>query len=436
MASLSTSAKTGLVRLCFKHPNGKAREIRLGRMSRRNAEHVLAKVHQILEDLAIGRSHGPEVTQWVAALDVEFRERLEKAGLLRPMAVPPTLEELSARCLGSAQLAASTKATYRQASKSLHRMFGARLRIDRITPADAARWQDSLVSEGLARATIGKRTNTAKSMFSRAVDWNIVGENPFSALRSGSQENADRIQYIPADLFLTVIDSMGSPKWRLLYALLRFAGLRCPSELKPLDWSDVDWNPKRKSIRVRSPKTRNHAGHQHRIVPVTRELQPYLVEAYEAAGRPSGPIFPNLESATRLRARLLKALANLGIARWPRLMQNLRASCVIDWAQSWPLPEVTRWSGHSISVAMSHYLTTKDSNFREAVGDGDWIRARIPTSVGTPDQPRDADVPASRRPSRCAHRSTSQKRANKAARQPSCRKRPRVSPIGNPRTST
>jgi integrase len=226
----------------------------------------------------------------------------------------------------------------------------------------------------------------------------MLGENPFRSLRSGSQENAERIHHIRPELFLRVIRSMESPKWRLLFALLRFAGLRCPSELRPLEWSDVDWHPGRKSIRVRSPKTRKHSGHQHRLVPITKELQPFVVEAFEAAGKPSGPIFPNLESATRIRERLLKALNKLGIERWPRLMQNLRASCVIDWAQRWPLPEVTRWSGHSISVAMAHYLTTLDSNFREAVGASDWIRSSEPPSEPesgpnpslTPD-PRDQD---------------------------------------------
>ena len=49
-----------------------------------------------------------------------------------------------------------------------------------------------------------------------------------------------------------MIDNCPDAQWRLLFALSRFGGLRCPSEHLGLRWGDVDWE--RKRIMVHSPR--------------------------------------------------------------------------------------------------------------------------------------------------------------------------------------
>src|SRR5581483_10043412 len=71
-----------------------------------------------------------------------------------------------------------------------------------------------------------------------------------------------------------------SSEWRLLFALSRFGGLRCPSEHLALTWQDVDGE--RSRFRVDSPKT------GIRWVPIFRENRPYLEEAFELA--PEGAV--------------------------------------------------------------------------------------------------------------------------------------------------
>ena len=44
----------------------------------------------------------------------------------------------------------------------------------------------------------------------------------------------------------------------LIFALSRFAGLRCPSEHLALRWSDINWE--RSRMIVQSPKTEHHEG--------------------------------------------------------------------------------------------------------------------------------------------------------------------------------
>ncbi|HBB74015.1 MAG TPA: integrase, partial [Planctomycetaceae bacterium] len=38
-----------------------------------------------------------------------------------------------------------------------------------------------------------------------------------------------------------ILDACPSVDWRLLVALARLAGLRCPSEIGALTWGDINW---------------------------------------------------------------------------------------------------------------------------------------------------------------------------------------------------
>jgi integrase len=60
--------------------------------------------------------------------------------------------------------------------------------------------------------------------------------------------------------------------------LARIGGLRCPSELRRLQWKDVDWSANR--FLVHSPKTERHAGRGERLVPLFPELRKELVQHF------------------------------------------------------------------------------------------------------------------------------------------------------------
>jgi integrase len=77
-----------------------------------------------------------------------------------------------------------------------------------------------------------------------------------------------------------VIDACPDAEWRLIFALSRFGGLRCPSEHLALTWPDVDWE--RDRFRVDSSKT------GLRWVPIFPELRPYLEKKF-STWPPRGP---------------------------------------------------------------------------------------------------------------------------------------------------
>ena len=65
-------------------------------------------------------------------------------------------------------------------------------------------------------------------------------------------------------------------------------------------------------------------------------------------------------------AELQKALPN--IETWPKLFQNLRASCSTELAQEFPAHVAAAWIGHSVEIANKHYWQVTDDDFARAVG--------------------------------------------------------------------
>jgi hypothetical protein len=107
------------------------------------------------------------------------------------------------------------------------------------------------------------------------------------------------------------------------------------------------------------------------VVPICPELRALLVEAFEAAEPGATTIVPmaarqRVNLGTYLKRIILKA----GHKPWPRLLQNLRASCATDWVEKYPAHVVAKWLGHSPKVAAQHYLMSKDRHFEDVVGGG------------------------------------------------------------------
>lgn len=190
--------------------------------------------------------------------------------------------------------------------------------------------------------------------------------NPFANLRPGSQSNSERTHYVSVDDIDRIIEKCPDARWRAIVGLCRFAGLRCPSELEGLTRADVDLVERR--LTVRSPKTAHHEGHGARLVPIAPRLAPLLEDLYELADDDEPRLFPTVRGPSNLRTTMQKIIARAGLAPWPRLFQNLRASWATDWASAFPNHDAASWLGHSPMIAAQHYLKPRDEHFRKAAG--------------------------------------------------------------------
>lgn len=362
MSSIVTSS-TGLRRIEI-FVDGQRRRIRLGRMPAKAVNALRVR----LDDLATAKSlhrRDAEAEKWCDSLDVKLRGKLMDAGLLSRRD-EETLVGLVKRFFASrSHVKPATVAADKQATDSLVKFFGGSKLIRSITAIDAQAWRESLEKENLAGATIAKRVIKAKSVFAKAVrPWKLLDENPLDDLRTGTQENPSRIRFIDRDSSLKVLEKCPNVQWRAIFSLARWAGLRIPSELALLRWSDVEWDARR--LRIRSPKTEHHKGHEERYCPLLPQVVNALVDLRAFASPGIDLIFADRKATANLRTRMTKIVNAAGLKVWPKLFHNLRATLQTELSQIHPLYVVCRWLGNSPRVADKHYLSLPDSVYVDA----------------------------------------------------------------------
>ena len=131
----------------------------------------------------------------------------------------------------------------------------------------------------------------------------LTDENPFTYVEAGSQVNKDREHEVTVEETNRLINACTNTKARLIIALARFAGLRVPSELVGIRWSEVDWEKNR--FVVHSPKT-ERKGKTQRVVPIFDldkpylKLRQYLLAALAEAPEGEDGIFPKIHEKKSL----------------------------------------------------------------------------------------------------------------------------------------
>ena len=166
-----------------------------------------------------------------------------------------------------------------------------------------------------------------------------------------------------------VLEACPTLEWRLIFALVRFGGLRCPSEVMRVKWAEVDWLWNR--FLVHAPKTEHHEGKGERWVPIFPELQPLFQEAFEKA-EPGTVYMIETRRLDRhdLGEKLNQIIRKAGLTPWPRTFSNLRASRETELAAKYPIHVVCAWLGNSPTIAGKHYLQVTDADFEAAARGG------------------------------------------------------------------
>jgi len=152
----------------------------------------------------------------------------------------------------------------------------------------------------------------------------------------------------------------------LLLVMARYLGVRVPSEIVPLKWTDVDWENSR--IVITSPKTKRHKDGEKRVCPIFPEVLPALREAWEAAPEGAVWIFPSVRhQGKNLRTWLERAIIRAGRQPWPRLWQNMRATRATELADQFPSHVASAWLEHSEQIADRHYRQTTGTHYARAI---------------------------------------------------------------------
>ena len=375
MASISNDGN-GSRRVQFFNKVGERKAIRLGKVTKRDAEAFKVKLESLLSATLMGNSPDREVSFWLSDLSDDLHAKLAAHGLITPRTkiedaadderlLGPFLRNYLA---GRTDVKPWTTSNFAQAQGYLNKYFGENKPLADITPADAEDYRRSLLKT-LSPNTVRRHCGRARQFFTYAVKKRLLVVNPFSELKGITvRGNTVRMRFISRDIATQVLDACPDAQWRLIFALSRFGGLRCPSEHLALKWSDVDWA--RNRMRVPSPKTEHHEGKAERIIPLFPELRPHLEAAFDEAAEGTEYVvtrYRNIGKAgTNLRTQFLRILNRAGLTPWPKLFHNLRASRETELAGEHPLHVVCQWIGNSQLIAAKHYLTVGENDFAKA----------------------------------------------------------------------
>jgi integrase len=395
MASLNRERRGGREigwRIRWVEADGRQVTLRLGDITRRNAERMLLLVERLLEARRLGVSLDSETARWVSELSPEMAQRLAKAGLTeakRRITLGEFLKDYLAR---RPDVAIGTVKHWKKVIGRLVQYFGEDRELASITPGEAQDWACWLRTPearcnryegragGLLENTARRMVGVARQFFHDAKRRKLIAENPFDGIPASVGPNTEREYFVTREETERLLDVIPCPEWRLLVVLARYGGLRVPSEALELRWGDIDWE--RRRMVIRSPKTRRK-GYGARIVPIFPELAPHLEQAWEAA--PEGAEFVITRYRTtevNLRTQLTRYILKAGLKPWPKLFVAMRQSRAIELAREYPAHVATAWLGHSAQVAMRHYWRVTEADFERA----------IRGEVGLADSPKGGEV--------------------------------------------
>jgi integrase len=376
MASISTDSKTGFRTVQLVGQDGKRRSIRLGAASLKTAEEVKRRVEYLASAKAADIAIDLDTSKWLAKIDDELHARLVKADLTQPrkQAEPaPTCPALATFLAGyvdgRTDHKPNTTKTINQARALLVEYFGADRLLNNITAANAKDWQVALRAKDYAPATIATHVKKAKQMFGYAVEAEHIAKNPFAKLKAPKQVDSSRQEFVSHETIKRVIDAATDAEWRLIIALARFGGLRCPSEVLELQWQWVDWEHNR--FKVFAPKQEHLETGGWRVVPLFQELRPYLAEAFEQAEPGATHVVTRYRDAgTNLRTQFMRIINRACVKPWGRLFHNLRSSRQTELTETFPAHVVAAWLGNTEKIASQHYLQVTEAHMQRGAISG------------------------------------------------------------------
>jgi integrase len=365
-------------RIRFYDGTGARQQINVVGLNQRQAENF-ARHCGVLNAAKISNSGDidRQTALWLQGLGQCLHDKLAAAGLVEPRTSSALGPFLRNYLDGRPDCKDSTIRKMQSAVNLLVEFFGENRGLRTIGKTDADGFRAFLVRSGQADNTVRRYCGLAKQFFRAALRAKLVEENAFGDQVAAVRGNPAKFHYVTTADAEKILAACPDVQWRMIFALCRWGGLRCPSEVLALKWEDISWKERR--FTVTSSKTEHH-GKGVRIVPLFPELAAVLSEGFElavesidadggAAGRRtvSGPVITRYRDSTQnLRTTFQKILKRAGLKPWPKLLQNLRSTRETELAETFPLHAVTAWLGNSQLVAAKHYLQLRDEHFQRA----------------------------------------------------------------------
>ncbi|XZE55343.1 tyrosine-type recombinase/integrase [Planctomycetaceae bacterium SH139] len=268
---------------------------------------------------------------------------------------------------------------YKQAVDHLEAFLRRDIPLTTVTKGDMERWHrwmhDDPKGPKLSPNTSGQNVKRVRQIMAQAIDDQLITSNPFSGIKIDLRSDKTKNRFIDEHQAVAILDACPDQERRVLFALSRYGGLRCPSESLRLRWSDIQWE--RERFKVTAPKTARY-GKGERIVPLWPQLLAELSELF-------GIVKPGVDCPAdafviqryrdtegNLRTTFAKIVGRAGVPSFPKPFMALRASRRTELERTGRFANhvLNDWFGHSGAIAEPHYLQTTEADFTEASSEG------------------------------------------------------------------
>jgi len=211
-------------------------------------------------------------------------------------------------------------------------------------------------------STIATHIKTIKTVLNWAVDQEWLTKSPAKKIPTGSFRNRKNHRRITMEEYAKLLDACPNQEWRTIIALARIGGLRCPSELQQLRWSEIDWDGK--WFLVRSPKTEHHDDHRERLVPLFPELRQELERLQTESNE---FVIQSFQGTSWVLYETFQEIAeNAGLGKIKCPFRNMRRSRSNEVVREFGPQLESQWIGHSEGVMEDHYFELEDEDFLKA----------------------------------------------------------------------
>ncbi len=360
------------------------------KVSRARVERYKTLIEDIDKYLVSQEPFSKSINAQIEELPLDVVEKFERAGLLSLKEKLP-LRELVRRYYSAMKKQGLSVYTIRNKTTTLDKLlhfFGDDCPVRKITKRDAEEFREAVSSGRLGKVkasagTVAGAVKDAKAFFNWAVQSELLDFNPFEKVFKGSMSNKRREHEVTMEQFNLIRDNCNSQEVRTALTLGRIGGLRLPSELTHLKWSDIHWNDENPFIEVYSTKNK-----RSRRVPLWSDLKEELYDLMEvqtAHGEYSedGFVIPNYRTEGRLFSVTKKAVLRAGLEVYERLLHNLRGSRSNELFRILPVNVAEEIMDHKYDVAKKHYLHLNDDDIARALDSCDMNTSKRDSLVKT-----------------------------------------------------
>lgn len=364
-------------RIRFIDHNRQRRAVRLGGMNKANVEKIARHIEELVSWRKSGLTLDSATAAWIGKVGDEIHEKLSKAGLIEQRVSTTLAKFLEEYIDGRTTLKPGTVKNLDQTRWNLIAFFGANTALRSFRPEQGKEFREWLLKdEQLAENTVRRRCGRARQFFTEAKKRGVADLNPFDGIPVTVKGNKAKTHFLTAEDSARVLEACIDQEWRAIFALCRWGGLRCPSEVLSLKWKHVLWDVKR--LIVTSPKTAHHEGKETRVIPLFPEVERELSPLFFSPAGTEFCINRYRWKNQNLRTQFLRIIESAGLKPWAKPFQNLRATRDTELSEILPAHVVASWIGHTENVAREHYLHPNDAHFEKMTGGGAQAGAQHP----------------------------------------------------------